>query len=83
MVRLKVSRIPSSSVRFASFQFHYGTIKRPEEKQAEAEKEKFQFHYGTIKRFPLLSLENTLSNFNSTMVRLKDTAGPDNQWHII
>ena len=32
----------------------------------------FQFHYGTIKRQIARIAVTTISNFNSTMVRLKD-----------
>ena len=32
----------------------------------------FQFHYGSVKRRSFVLLQQTLNNFNSTMVRLKE-----------
>ncbi len=48
MVRLKVTYILKSNANNL-FQFHYGTIKRKNQKKMTISKNLFQFHYGTIK----------------------------------
>ena len=51
MVRLKENGrifIP----KFKGFQFHYGTIKSPDDAPLSGRASAFQFHYGTIKSSP-------------------------------
>ncbi len=56
------------------FQFHYGTIKSLIHCHTAVSCSQFQFHYGTIKSMKVSKLlTKNLFNFNSIMVRLKDT----------
>ena len=55
------------------FQFHYGTIKSDTGLSDLRKYIKFQFHYGTIKRQKHKIHMLREENFNSTMVRLKET----------
>ena len=59
------------STTASAFQFHYGTIKSHQRQPLQAPELAFQFHYGTIKRRKSRSSFCLVTNFNSTMVRLK------------
>ena len=72
MVRLK-ARCKFISLCFTLFQFHYGTIKSCESLPAQVWQAGFQFHYGTIKRTCGSRIRMYSFNFNSTMVRLKES----------
>jgi len=54
-----------------SFQFQYGSIKRPYAVLAQTLGLQFQFQYGSIKSLRKVTLKEADANFNSNMVRLK------------
>ena len=60
-----------------TFQFHFGTIKRQWCAVGSRSRYWFQFHFGTIKRPIILADIPLQPDFNSTLVRLKDSASPD------
>ena len=77
MVRLKVfaACLWLANLRF---QFHYGTIKSSVPVVDDRGEIQFQFHYGTIKSLAEIDFNiPILTNFNSTMVRLKGYMGED------
>ena len=73
MVRLKVALKRSKRRGWTAFQFHYGTIKSRDVLKYPKDAQAFQFHYGTIKSQNYLRSRGSVSYFNSTMVRLKDS----------
>ena len=72
MVRLKVVAIISSII-VAIFQFHYGSVKSAGDAILSLRYWRFQFHYGSVKRHLCANTAPADFNFNSTMVRLKET----------
>ena len=68
----RVSELLSGQCRYL-FQFHYGTIKSSDPLVKFGQFMKFQFHYGTIKRSRTTTIRRRMKNFNSTMVRLKES----------
>ena len=73
MVRLKEENGDMNILVSAIFQFHYGTIKSKLVAYAFISKIEFQFHYGTIKRNMSRAYSMLFFDFNSTMVRLKES----------
>jgi len=57
------------------FQFHYGSVKSRLQVAFAYDEVKFQFHYGSVKSFLMNLNKRKDNNFNSTMVRLKESSG--------
>ncbi len=72
MVRLK-DFMKASCLGITEFQFHYGSIKGLKDKLKRLIPVIFQFHYGSIKGLYKALTEESINDFNSTMVRLKDS----------
>ena len=60
---------------YVLFQFLYGAIKSPSNEVLAAPAVPFQFLYGAIKSKPPDNDDEYLTNFNSSMVRLKGRRG--------
>src|SRR5690606_7604511 len=58
---------------YNAFQFHYGAIKGETLLFVLLINSLFQFHYGAIKGSPNVCVTLLFFNFNSTMVRLKES----------
>jgi len=49
MVRLKVRKKSIIKFNIVTFQFHYGSVKRPQAYISDNATNTFQFHYGSVK----------------------------------